>query len=105
MFKKQGDPSRWVAVDKGENEEVKPFSPQWLALQFLVDWTPEDIEMAIDRDVEINLRPFISVVENIVIQEILKWFKDKRPDIYEVLSTNKGTNWLRKNICKIMEGG
>lgn len=92
--------SVWIPVDAPP--EVKPLTPEWAALQFLSDWTPEDIELAIKKNFEIDLGPFWTYVEGIVIKEVLNWFKTYRPDIHKVLATEEGIQWLKMNIRKMM---
>jgi len=91
--------SKWVPVEAPP--QVKPMTPEWAALKFLEDWTPSDIELAVKKNVEINLGPFWTYVENIVIQEVLNWFKTHRPDLHEVLATKEGMQWLKTNIRKM----
>lgn len=90
----------WVPVE--QQPQVQPLTPEWAALKFLEDWTAEDIELAIKSNFEINLAPFWTYVENIVIQEVLKWFSIHRPDLHKTLATARGVAWLRANIRKMM---
>lgn len=92
----QNSNSKWIPVEIAP--EIKPLTPEWAALKFLEDWTPSDIELAIKKNFEINLGPFWSYVENIVIREVLNWFKTYRPDIHKVLATEEGIQWLKRNI-------
>jgi hypothetical protein len=91
--------SRWVPVEAPS--QIKPLTPEWAALAFLKGWTPSDIELAIKKNVEINLGPFWSYVENMVINEVLNWFKTYRPDLHKVLATESGIQWLKMNIRKM----
>jgi hypothetical protein len=91
--------SKWVPVEAPP--QIKPLTPEWAALKFLEDWTPNDIELAIKKNFEIDLGPFWSYVESIVIKEVLNWFKTYRPDLHKVLATEDGIRWLKMNIRKM----
>ncbi|MFN3330495.1 MAG: hypothetical protein ACK419_06180 [Pyrinomonadaceae bacterium] len=89
----------WVPVEPPP--QVEPLTPEWACLKFLSDWTAEDIALAIKKDFEIDLAPFWTYVENIVIKEVLNWFRTYRPDLHGILATERGIEWLKKNIRKI----
>lgn len=89
----------WVPVETPP--QVEPLTPEWAALKFLEDWTPQDIELAIKKNVELNLAPFWSYVENIVIKEILNWLRVHRPDLHNVLASERGIKWLKMNLRRI----
>lgn len=89
----------WIPVETPT--QVQPLTPEWMALQFLSDWTAQDIELAIKKNLEIDLGPFWSYVEGIVIKEVLNWFSIHRPDLHKVLATERGIEWLKANIRKM----
>jgi hypothetical protein len=91
--------SGWVLVETPP--QVKPLTPEWAALKFLQDWTPSDIELAIKKNVEIDLSPFWAYVESLVIQNLLEWFKLHRPDLHAALATEDGVKWLKRNLAKM----
>jgi hypothetical protein len=80
------------------NPSPSPMSFDWMALKFLEPWTPEDLALAIRSGVTFDLSPFLGIVEEVAILQILEWFKKYRPDLYAVLATEEGVAWLRKNI-------
>jgi hypothetical protein len=92
--------SKWIPVEAPP--QIKPLTPEWAALKFLEDWTPNDIELAIKKNFEIDLGPFWSYVEDMVVEKILEWFKTFRSDLYMVLASNQGRLWLRQNIRRIL---
>jgi hypothetical protein len=98
---KPNSSNRWIPVEAPP--QVKPLTPEWMLYQFLVNWTPQDLEIAIRKNVEINLGPFWGYVENMVINEVLNWFKTYRPDLHKVLATEDGIQWLRMNIRKLTQ--
>ena len=51
--------SKWIPV-----EPVKPLSAEGLMLRFLGKWTAEDLELAIKKNVEVNLKPFFGAIED-----------------------------------------
>ena len=102
-------PSVWIPVagpsgspdqqpDQRASPSPDPLSFDWMALKFLESWTPEDLALAIRSGATFDLAPFLGVVEEMAILQILEWFKKYRPDLYAVLATEEGVAWLRKNI-------
>ncbi len=82
---------------------VKPpspqsFTPEWALFRFLGDWSPEDLDIAVRKNVEVDLSSAMGVVEDYVATEILKKFETYRPDLHKVLSSSKGKEWLKKQI-------
>jgi len=96
----QNSNSKWVPIEVAP--EVKPLTTfEWAALKFLEPWTPSDIELAIQKNFEVDLKPFWSLVEDIVVKEVLNWFKTYRPDLHKVLATERGVRWLKANIRRM----
>ena len=96
---------------------VKTFTDEWFLLKFLQDWTGDDINLAIDRDIDLQelivghpdeASPIATISrgydpEGWSIKEVLGWFKDRRPDMYETIIENvKGVNWVKKHWVKRM---
>jgi hypothetical protein len=96
--KRQNPASKWVPVDA---PQVKPLTAEWAALKFLEDWTPRDIELAIRKNVKVNLSPFWPIIEDMVVKAVLGWFRTHRPDLYSVLATEDGVRWLKMNISML----
>jgi len=99
--------AKWVPVeDTSERSrrasEPEPFTPQWFLFNFLKEWTSEDLKIAIEKDVQVDLSFLGDYIIDIIIDEVLKWFKEHRYDLYEVLNTKRGIEWLRKNIARIL---
>jgi hypothetical protein len=82
---------------------VRPFSAEWAALRFLDPWDAGTLEMAIERDERIPLSSLITLAEDVIIEQLLDWFASRRPDLYEVLATERGVEWLRRNL-RTMQG-
>jgi len=108
--------SNWVVVDCPP--EPEPFTPDWFALNFLAEWTPEDLTAAIERGVhpedltaaiergvQVDFSMFAGYIEDMAIKKILEWFKTYRPDLYGVLSAPEGVEWLRRQIKRILRSG
>jgi hypothetical protein len=60
--------------------------------------------LAIRKRVEVDLGPFIGMVEEKVVQEVLDFFARHRPDLHSVLNTDEGREWLRWNVRRILRG-
>ena len=82
--------------------ELEPFSPQWFLFKFLEEWTPEDLEKAIKKDVKVDLSFLGDYIIDAVVNEVLKWFREYRPDLHKVLATDEGIAWLKRNIKRIL---
>jgi len=74
------------------------FTPEWALFRFLGEWTPEDLEIAIRKNVEVDLSSAMGMVEEYVATEILKKFETYRPDLHKVLSKESGRDWLKRQI-------
>ena len=81
---------------------LQSFTPEWALFRFLQNWTPEDMQIAIKKDVALDLSAYINLIEKYVTDELLNKFKIYRPDLYEVLSKNEGKAWLRRKIRQAM---
>ena len=82
---------------------VKPpsppaFTPEWALFRFLDAWNPEDLEIAIRKNVEVDFSASLGMVEDYVTAEILKKFETYRPDLHKVLAASKGKEWLKRQI-------
>ena len=82
---------------------VKPpsppaFTPEWALFRFLDEWNPEDLDIAIRKNLEVDFSSAMGMVEDYVATEILKKFETYRPDLHKVLSSSKGKEWLKKQI-------
>ena len=95
--RKQSD---WVVI---KPSDVKPLTPEWFALKFLTDWTADDIRLAIKKNIVIDMTPFWGYVEDLIVNNILEWFKKYRPDLYDALNTEEGVGWLRMNIRRMIQ--
>jgi len=99
--------AKWVPVEdtlerSRRASELEPFSPQWFLFKFLEHWTPEDLEVAIKKDVQVDLSFLGDYIIDAVVNEVLKWFKEYRPDLHKVLATDEGVSWLKRNIKRIL---
>jgi hypothetical protein len=88
----------WVQVASPIQPKVRPFSPEWFALKYLKNWTPEDVELAIKKGIQLDLGPLWSHIEDAIFQELLGWFRLRRPDIAAVLETPEGERWVKDNL-------
>lgn len=87
---------------------VKPpsppsFTPEWALFRFLEEWTPEDLDIAVRKNVEVDFSSVLGMVEEYVAAEILKKFEIYRPDLHKTLSSSKGIEWLKKSIRKSIQ--
>jgi len=87
--------SNWRVVAVAE---PKPLTPDWMLYQFLKSWTPDDIKLAIKKNVKIDFTPFKEQVISKTVEKILEWFQTYRPDLYQVLACEDGIRWLRMNV-------
>lgn len=83
--------------------KLEPLSPQWLLMKFFENWTANDFQYLIKNNKIFNLRPFWGFIENAIVDFILSMFKETRPDLYAVLNTYEGREWLKKNIRAIFQ--
>lgn len=92
--------NQYVVVKPASVASSKPeaFSPEWMLFSFLKEFTPEDIESAINSNLQLDFSAMIGMVENYVVDEILKKFETFRPDLHKVLSKTKGKDWLKTQI-------
>ena len=97
--------AQWVPVPTPVNQkpEVKPFSAEWTALKFLDAWDASTLEKVIERDERIPLSSFVVLVEDTIIKHLLDWFACYRPDLHEVLATERGIEWLKRNLRTIQK--
>lgn len=101
---------------------LKQFSDEWFITKWLEDWTGNDVRLAIDK--HINLVDLIldnpedsSQIVNMVkgmarkydstmatVTNILTWFGERRPDIYQALTERKeGIIWLNLQVEKLTQ--
>jgi len=76
----------------------KAFTPEWALFRFLDAWSPEDLEIAIRKNVEVDLSSALPMVIDYATVEILKIFGTYRPDLHQTLSSQKGKEWLKRQI-------
>jgi hypothetical protein len=80
-------------------------SPEWALFRFLSEWTGEDLEIAIRKDILIDrdvLSAYMGSIEETVSKEILGLFEVQRPDLHRVLSKKEGLEWVKKNIRQVI---
>ena len=86
---------------------VAAYSAEWAALSFLKRWTPEDIQIAIRKDIEVDLSSFMGkFMKDMVckiVDEVLNWFKVYRPDLYGALATKEGILWIEANVRRMVK--
>jgi len=97
---------------------VKPFSDEWFLLQFLKNWTPDDIRLAIRKNIDLaelmlkhpeKSRPFMNLAckhreaaSEVTAGDILVWFSIRRPDLYKaIVEDEAGIKWVIKNTSKL----
>lgn len=90
-----------------EYKVVKPpkpeaFTPEWALFSFLGKWTPEDMEIAVRKNIQVDFSAYTSSVVDYTIAEILKKFETYRPDLQKVLASMSGKAWLRTQILKAL---
>lgn len=76
----------------------KAFTPEWALFRFLDAWSPEDLDLAIRKNVEVDFSASLGMVEDYVATEILKKFEAYRPDLHSVLSKETARKWLKTQI-------
>jgi len=77
---------------------------EWAALKFFSSWTPDDLRLAIERGLQVDLSSFSWIVEELAVQKVLEFFASYRPDLFAVLSTEDGMRWLRSNVRRVLGG-
>jgi hypothetical protein len=81
---------------------LESFTPEWALFRFLQPWTPEDMQIAIKKDVALDLSAYMNLIEKYVTDELLDKFKIYRPDLYTILSKQEGKAWLKRKIRQAM---
>ena len=74
------------------------FTPEWALFRFLDSWSPEDLDMAVRKNVEVDFSASLGMVEDYVTTEILKKFETYRPDLHKVLLKDASKRWLKTQI-------
>ena len=74
------------------------FTPEWALFRFLDDWSPEDLEIAVRKNIEVDFSASLGMVEDYVTTEILKKFETYRPDLHKILSKDAPKRWLKTQI-------
>ena len=81
-----------------KQQSPKAFTPEWALFRFLDAWLPEDLELAIRKNIEVDLSSALPMVVDYATVEILKIFGTYRPDLQQVLSKEQSKQWLKKQI-------
>jgi len=95
---KEDNPNQAEWVPIAPLTKPEPFTADWFAYNFLKEWTSHDLAYAIQKDIQIDLSAIISMAEDIIVQQVLNWFKTYRPDLFSVLSSEEGVKWIKMNI-------
>ena len=82
--------------------EIKSFTPEWALYRYLEAWTPDVMELAIQKNYEWDLSQHVDTIINYAAEQVLEWFQKYRPDLHEKLKTEDGKRWLRRNIKQSM---
>ena len=82
--------------------EPEAFTPEWALFSFLGEWTPEDMGIAIRKNIQVDFSGYIGSVVDYALGEILKKFEDFRPDLHKVLSSSEGKAWLKTQILQAL---
>lgn len=82
---------------------LQPFTPDWAIFRFLEEWTPEDLQIAVKKNIEVDFSGYMGTIENLLVQEITKKFETYRPDLQKVLTSKEGEKWVRWNIQNTMK--
>ena len=95
---------------------VKSLSDEWFILQFLRNWTADDIRLAIRKNVDLaelmlkhpkEAEPIRKIAEkydpsSVTVGDILYWFSVRRPDLYKaIVEDRRGIEWVAKNAAKL----
>lgn len=82
--------------------KLEGLSPEWALFRFLGEWTPEDMQIAVKKNVDIDLSMAAGFIVDTAIEELLKRFKEQRPDLHAVLNSSEGKSWLRSKVTKAL---
>ena len=74
------------------------FTPEWALYHFLEAFTPEDMEIAIQKNFPWELTGYVDTIISYAAKELLKWIEEYRPDLHKVLSTPEGMRYLQWNM-------
>jgi len=95
---------------------VKPLSDEWFVLQFLKNWTADDIRLAIKKNVDLaelmlkhprEAEPLKKIAEkhdpsSVTVGDILYWFSIRRPDLYKaIVEDRRGIEWVARNAVNL----
>lgn len=92
------NPSNQYKVVQPQPPKIEAFTPEWALFRFLDAWTSEDMEIAVRKNVSVDLSSAMGYIEDSVATEILKKFEIQRPDLHKVLATESGKSWLKTQI-------
>ena len=83
---------------------VKPeaFTPEWALFSVLSEWTPEDMGVAVHKNIQVDFSGYVGTVVDYAIGEILKKFETYRPDLHKVLASTEGKSWLKTQIMNAL---
>ncbi len=92
----QNQPNNNYTVVKAPSPPA--FTPEWALFRFLETFTPEDIEIAIRTNYKVDLSSALGSIVDAAVEEVLEKFKSRRPDLYAILASKKGKEWLKRQI-------
>jgi len=95
---------------------VRILSDEWFVLQFLKNWTADDIRLAIKKNVDLaelmlkhprEAEPLKKIAEkydssSVTVGDILYWFSVRRPDLYKAITeSERAIRWIQKNFSSL----
>ena len=86
--------SKWVPVSAAD-----------VLLSALGLATAEQLKRMVEEDRDISVPGFLRpLVARAVAEFIVRWLGQVRPDLAEVLATEKGKRWLARQVSGLMRG-
>ena len=70
--------------------------------KFLAEWTPDDFKTIVEKDMDVDLSAFTEFIVATAVEKVLEWFKTYRPDLAQILETERGRAWLEKTVRRAL---
>lgn len=76
---------------------LKPYSPEWFLVNYLENWSDEDLDVAIRNDVRPDLSTYADLILDQTTDFFLNLLRCQRPDLKHAQS-REGREWIRKIV-------
>ena len=68
--------------------------------------SPDSVRRMVEEDRDVSVPKLVQpLVARAAAEMIVSWLRRERPDLAEVLGTEKGKRWLTRQILRVFGGG